>query len=341
MARLFEKLPKHRPLVFGTHSGAFHCDEVVALSMLRMLIPDFELIRSRDDERLCKADLIVDVGGKFDTEIFRFDHHQRGFSEYFSDKYRDITRLSSAGLVYKYFGRDLLESAFDVPSHLTEQAFERIYDKFILSIDAIDNGIDVADTRRYAVNTDLASRVGRMNPAWNESGVDEDVRFKEAMVIATEEIRAQVHGVVGIWLPARVIVEKAYERRFEYHASGRIVRLDQFCPWIEHLTDIQEEELVSIGEKRKEQSQNEVLFGIFADSSGQFRVRAMPKERGSFENKLSFPEHIRGLRDKELSDKSGIPDMVFVHHSGFIAGTQTEEAAIALVELTLASGGLL
>lgn len=50
---------------------------------------------------------------------------------------------------------------------------------FIEAIDAIDNGIaqyDTTEPRRYSTSTDLSSRVGFLNPSWNErvdsAGVD-------------------------------------------------------------------------------------------------------------------------------------------------------------------------
>lgn len=323
MQKLIDRVPHGKQVVFATHSGTFHCDEVVAISMLRMLFPSFKLVRSRIDEELANADVVVDVGGVFDPESFRFDHHQRGFDHYFSDSYKHVTKLSSAGLVYKYFGRDLLDK-FGCTGAIQEQAFQRIYHNFICSVDAIDNGVDIAKDVKYKVNTDLASRVGRMNPSWNEENVDENERFLAALDIATEEVKSQIHSVVNVWLPARVIVEEAVKNRFAYHPSGMVIRLSQFCPWVEHLQDI-EDEITDL----------HILFCVFADQGGQFRVRAMPAARGSFDNRLSLPESLRGLRDAELCEKAGIDDMVFVHHSGFIGGTNTEASAIKLIELAL------
>ena len=66
--------------LIGTHSGSFHCDEALAIAMLRRL-PQFEgatVLRSRDNSLLEKCDIVVDVGGVFDAAKLRFDHHQRG-----------------------------------------------------------------------------------------------------------------------------------------------------------------------------------------------------------------------------------------------------------------------
>ena len=48
----------------------------------------------------------VDVGGTYDGAKLRFDHHQRGFTHVLDELGFD-TKLSSAGLVYKHFGRQV------------------------------------------------------------------------------------------------------------------------------------------------------------------------------------------------------------------------------------------
>lgn len=93
--------PSEGARLIGTHNGTFHCDEALAVSMLKLL-PRFaahDVLRSRDEAQLARCEVVVDVGGAFDAEKLRFDHHQRGFEQVFDDK--RSTKLSSAGLVYK------------------------------------------------------------------------------------------------------------------------------------------------------------------------------------------------------------------------------------------------
>ncbi len=62
----------------GTHHGTFHCDEILAVSMLRQL-PEYtnaELVRTRDQSKLDECDIVVDVGGEFNPDRHRYDHHQ-------------------------------------------------------------------------------------------------------------------------------------------------------------------------------------------------------------------------------------------------------------------------
>lgn len=56
--------------------------------------------RSRDPLVLDTCDIVVDVGAVYDESKQLFDHHQRGFQEIFGHGF--TTKLSSAGLIYKY-----------------------------------------------------------------------------------------------------------------------------------------------------------------------------------------------------------------------------------------------
>eukprot|EP00878_Enallax_costatus_P028250 GHUV01030496.1.p1 GENE.GHUV01030496.1~~GHUV01030496.1.p1 ORF type:complete len:145 (-),score=18.22 GHUV01030496.1:44-478(-) len=55
----------------------------------------FACYRSRDSAVLSDCDVIIDVGGVYEPNNNRFDHHQRGFEEVFGFGFN--TKLSSAG----------------------------------------------------------------------------------------------------------------------------------------------------------------------------------------------------------------------------------------------------
>jgi uncharacterized UPF0160 family protein len=63
--------------LIGTHSECFHCDEVMAISILLRTneFRDSIIVRTRDKEIIDKLDIVCDVGGEFDAEKKRFDHH--------------------------------------------------------------------------------------------------------------------------------------------------------------------------------------------------------------------------------------------------------------------------
>merc|ERR1719316_2540337 len=95
----------HDAAFIATHHGTFHADEVMACVMLKLLpeYADLPVCRTRDPKVIDRAAITVDVGGTYDTEKHRYDHHQGTFKTTYSDKYEGF-KLSSAGLVFKHFG---------------------------------------------------------------------------------------------------------------------------------------------------------------------------------------------------------------------------------------------
>src|SRR3989338_11391159 len=71
-----------KQVVIATHNGVFHSDDVFAVASLLALLEATPavstVIRTRDEDLIRKADFVVDVGGIYDAEKNRFDHHQEG-----------------------------------------------------------------------------------------------------------------------------------------------------------------------------------------------------------------------------------------------------------------------
>lgn len=313
----------------GTHSGNFHCDESLACFMLQLLpeYKDATITRSRDLAVLAKCDIIVDVGATYDPATHRYDHHQKGFFETFSAEYK--TKLSSAGLVYKHFGKAIIQEVSpDSDDKDVELVYQKVYKNFIEALDGIDNGVsqypeEVAPA--YRINTDLSARVGKLNPRWNEEGVDLDDRFQKAMAMAGAEFLESVDYLVKAFLPARVIVQASLDARMEVDASGQILKLAQYTVWKKHLLQIEEEQKISPS----------IKYVLYEDSSKAWRVQAVPINSSSFTSRLGLMPAWRGVRDDKLSELSGVPGCMFVHASGFIGGAKTYESALKMAQLSL------
>lgn len=124
----FKKIQKKRGMRIGTHNGVFHADEALAIAMLQRVFPVTEIIRTRDVSVLKTLDLLCDVGAEFDASRLRFDHHQRGFQTYFGD--RRNTVLSSAGLIYSFYGQKAIESVLkerNAARTISEDEMQRLY----------------------------------------------------------------------------------------------------------------------------------------------------------------------------------------------------------------------
>lgn len=335
-----------RPARIVTHDGAFHCDDALAcflLSKCRAFADrGVEVVRTRDPVEIESpvTDAVVDVGGVFDASRRRFDHHQRGFAEVFGGSFN--TKLSSSGLVYREYGREIIASELGIEETGEEcgALYKAIYRSFMESIDAIDNGIcqfEGADglKPRFTLNSSLSSRVGKLNVPWNdEVSTDRNrmrdkqlERFHAAMNLTGAEFFESLRYHKDVWMPAREIVQTAVRGRADVHASGRAVFLGRSCPWKEHLLEIEADE-DGIGE-------GDILYVIYEDDKAQYRIQCVPIAADSFESRHPLPEKWRGVRDEELSGVAGIDGCVFCHASGFIGGNKTYEGALKMVDVAL------
>ncbi|XP_042361911.1 UPF0160 protein MYG1, mitochondrial [Plectropomus leopardus] len=318
----------------GTHNGSFHCDEVLACFFLRQL-PEYKVgssIRTRDPTQLAECDIVVDVGGEFDPKRHRYDHHQRTFAENFHSLCPEkpwVTKLSSAGLVYLHFGRQLLAQLTQLKEgdKQLEVLFDKMYENFVEEVDAVDNGISQCDGEaRYSVSTTLSARVGHLNPRWNSKSQDTEEGFRKAMKMVGEEFLDRLEYYQSSWLPARAVVEEAVNGRHQVDPSGEVVLFSQGgCPWKEHLFTLEKELKV----------ETPIKFVLYADQNGQWRVQCVPAGLNTFQNRLSLLEEWRGVRDEALSELSGIEGCVFVHASGFIGGNKSKEGALEMARRTL------
>ncbi|CAD2220387.1 GAMM1 protein [Angomonas deanei] len=281
------------------------------------------------------------------------------------------TRLSSAGLVYKHFGREViatfvrdavqhsevLQTLLQWPNDKKELSereldvlYTKMYEAFVEEVDGVDNGVECFSAvlspaptepetspvkavlhRNYQQSTSLSSRVGQLQTWWNEpqetenKETKENMNFAEAMEMAGIAFFEKLFFYAFSWLPARGLVEDAFNARFTIDggdSEGRIVVFhNSFCPWKDHLFTIEEEHAA--------ENKSPILYVLYSDGKG-WRVQAVPKEVSSFESRKALP--FKGLRDEELSAASGIEGGVFVHVSGFIGGMKTLEGALALAK---------
>jgi hypothetical protein len=67
--------------IIGTHSGAFHADEVLSCTLLKYTneFHNSVIVRSRNTEINKLTHVLVDVGGVYDPLTYRLDHHQKEF----------------------------------------------------------------------------------------------------------------------------------------------------------------------------------------------------------------------------------------------------------------------
>lgn len=299
-----------------THDGAFHYDEILATAMLMKIIPDAEVVRTRDPGIIEQGDIVYDVGGIFDPAKNRFDHHQRTFSESFSPKH--TTKLSSAGLVYKYFCDKLFGEFGFGPAHmLYEEVKVKIYEEFIQYADALDNGDSIFGE---IVPRTLPSLVAGFNvyASENEEMLQKMQRdnFNKALEIVDIDLTNYLNRILKDYVSGYMqVYEEMKDLAGDIYVTSYRVSSD----------------LIFSVDAKLGKNVKYVIFKNKAD----YRVLALPIKRGSFATRVPLLREWCGLRDEDLSKKAGIDGCTFVHATGFTGGNRTLEGAIEMCERSL------
>jgi uncharacterized UPF0160 family protein len=283
-----------------THSGQFHADDVFAFAVLQAAVGQLDLVRSRDAQVIAGADLVFDVGGIYDAERRRYDHHMRDLP-----RRPDGTPYSSVGLIWRDFGRAALPGLVPgIEPGALDAVWHAIDEELILLIDQADNGIGPAGPGH------LAFLIEAFNPSW-DSPQSYDEAFREAAAVAGGILVRACRQALAAERAATIVLDAAKQAQ-----DPRIVVLDRKLPWE---TAVYEGGL------------SEALFIIYPNEDRTaWYCRAIPPEPNSFGQRLSLPEAWRGLQDRAFSEVAGIEDGVFCHPSGFICGARSRESAIGL-----------
>lgn len=275
----------------GTHHGVFHADEVFAVAILRQIQPEAKVVRTRNSELLQECDIVVDVDGG------KYDHHTN------DKEFRDNgIPFASAGLIWRHFGPEIVDQ--DIVIALDE--------KLVQGIDALDNGYQLECSNELQTVSNLVSS---FNPTW-DSKEDENEAFEKAVAFATTVLENAIRSEASRQA-AKSVVKEALENR----TQKEVIVLGQFCPWTEHLLNLDTEE---------------VQFVVFPDvRSGEHRIQVVPQEIGSFAARKSLPESWGGKRGEELGEEIGISDAVFCHPGRFIAGAVSFDSISKMAQIAL------
>ncbi len=285
----------------ATHNGNFHADDVFSIAALKSILPSFKLIRTRDLALIAKADIVIDVGGEYDADADRFDHHQRGGA---GERENGIP-YSSFGLIWQKYGLEICQGNQDVANAI---------DKGLVStIDAIDCGYAEGIAEGMTKGISLSQTIGMFNPTWQEDS-HFDTCFDEAVDFASRVLTRFIASANG-GISAKAIVAKAIDNA----EDPRVIVLEKYTPWKRTVHALSEE----------------ALYMVYPSQSGEWRIQTVPVEPGSFENRKSLPKQWAGLADNALKEVTGIDDAMFCHNGLFIAGAESFESTMKMASIAL------
>ena len=280
-----------------THNGNFHADDVFSIAALKCIFPSFNLIRTRDLDIIAKADIVLDVGGVYDPDTGRFDHHQRGGA----GQRENGIPYSSFGLIWQKYGVEICQGNQELANSVDAD--------LVSTIDAIDCG----HVEGVAQGISLSQTISMFNPTWQEDS-HYDTCFDEAVDFASRVLTRFIASANG-GISAKAIVAKAIENA----ADPRVIVLEKYTPW----------------KRTVHALSTEALYMVYPSGSGPWRIQTVPVEPGSFEDRKSLPKPWAGLSDKALKEVTGIDDAMFCHNGLFIAGAESFESTMKMAAMAL------
>ncbi|MDH5394077.1 MAG: MYG1 family protein [Gammaproteobacteria bacterium] len=280
-----------------THNGNFHADDVFSIAACKSIFPGFKLIRTRDLKLIASADIVIDVGGEYDPDTDRFDHHQRGGA---GERENGIP-YSSFGLIWQKYGLQICQGNQDVANAVDAG--------LVSTIDAIDCG----HVEGVSKGISLSQTISMFNPTWQEES-HFDSCFDEAVDFASRVLTRFIASANG-GISAKEIVAAAIENA----EDARVIVLEKYTPWKRTVHALSEE----------------ALYVVYPSQTGQWRIQTVPIEPGSFEDRKSLPKQWAGLSDDALKEMTGIDDAMFCHNGCFIAGAESFESTMKMAAMAL------
>lgn len=294
-------------ITISTHSSKFHTDDIFAVATLQLLLEkdhEIEVVRTRNKEIIDKADYVVDVGGEYDPDRNRFDHHQEGGA---GSRDNGIS-YASFGLVWRNFGAVICGSQI---------VADKLDAYLVQPIDAWDNGIEFSDTKIEGVYPySIKSITYAFRPTWKEEDTDLDVVFNTLVSYAKILLEREIRHVTD-----DADAEKSVIEAFQKTEDKRVIVLDERYPWEDILNKMPEP-----------------LFVVYPKRvDGTWSLKAIRNDLNSYTSRKDLPESWAGKSGEDLEKVSGVSGSIFCHNNRFLAVAKTREAIMELARIALDS----
>jgi uncharacterized UPF0160 family protein len=285
------------PRSFGTHDGTFHADEVTACALLLMndLIDRDKICRSREQAKLDLSEFVCDVGGIYEPQQKKFDHHQLDYEG----------GLSSAGMILKYLCDETL---------ISQSEYDFINNTLIIGIDAIDNG-RVSPVTGFCSFSNVVSSFVPIE--YDCSSQKQDECFYQALNFVLDYLTRLRQRFYYHQECSKVVKECMDE-----HIDDNYLMFDENMAWLESFFDLGGEE-------------HKALFVIMPSGKHWKLRGIPPNFDERMNVRLPLPKEWAGLLETDLKKKSGIPGAIFCHKGRFISVWETREDAFKALEYTL------
>ena len=307
-----------------THNGLFHADEAFGTAFLSLLLGSEEvrIVRSRNPQEIEDAYVALDVGGVYDNDGLRYDHHQREFTEVHEGT---SVKLAACGLIWRHFGSVVitkLHPELDVDQ--VQTLWQSVDETICRPVDMQDNGQCTFKTEDAEAQ---ALTVSMMVAAFNQQDIyspAQDEAFMGVVKILKEYILNFLRAGAN-----KLQLLKEAEETVKAQLGSRVLVLDKFLPYRETVLKANAEE-------------GGQFDLVTYPAKGQWNIQTIPLDdtpENFYSQRVSLPQRLWGLTGPDASKESlGGCDLVFCHKTGFLAAVKadTAEAARKAAEAVIA-----
>lgn len=294
----FNKPKNNKYYVAITHNGLFHADDVFSAALLKLAFGNKIVFkRTRNETEFEKADIVFDVGKKYD-EIKYFDHHQ--------DDYRLIEPTGLKHCALTLLARKLIRD-----NNVLIEFNRRIG----YPIAARDNGQELSNSSAVFYTTP-SGWIQYFNMTWREQEEFGDPEDRYSYFDMAVQLAMVIIERVFICIIDEINVTdivRSYADRSIY--NGNIMVLDRYLPFMSTIV----------------KEYPNIKFVIYPNISiNTFTVQAVPISlEDKFKDRCLLPKLWRGFNEnwtKPIYD--GLEGCVFVHNNGYIGSWDTLDNAI-------------
>lgn len=298
-----------------THNGLFHADEAFGVAFLSLLLGSEEVrvVRTRNPAQIEQADVALDVGGIYDNSKFRYDHHQREFTEVHEGT---SVKLAACGLIWRHFGSIVITKLHpELDVEQVQTLWQSVDETICRPVDLQDNG---QGTFKVEGAEAQALTITMMVSSFNQQDIYSPAQ-DEVFMRVVEILKEYVLNFLRAGANKLQLLKEA-EEAVRAQLGSKVLVLDKFLPYREAVL--------------KANAEEGGQFDLVAyPAKGQWNIQTVPVDdtpENFYSQRISLPERLWGLTGPDASKESlGGSALVFCHKTGFLAAVKADTADAA------------
>lgn len=296
-----------------THNGLFHADEAFGIAFLSLLLgSEMRVVRTRNPQVIEGAYVALDVGGVYDNENLRYDHHQRDFLDVHEST---SIKLAACGLIWRHFGTCLITKLHpELDIEQVQNLWQSVDETICRPVDMQDNG---QNTFKVEGAEAQALTISMMVSSFNQQDIYSPAQ-DEAFLRVVEILKEYVLNFLRAGANKLQLLKEA-EEAVKAQLGSKVLVLDKFLPYREAVL--------------KANAEGQDFCLVTYPAKNQWNVQTIPfddSEANYYSQRVSFPKRVWGLTGPEAAKEQlgGCP-LVFCHKTGFLAAIKADSADAA------------